>query len=1417
MPLVDRYSLALMSQWEGNNKRVSLHSGPVPTDANRIVPTSGLPGGYVYEDLTGGAINGEWFNQNDTTPGLGLASPEKFRQYASMDFRVGGKNPPVADVRRPDGTMGPPIIRSIAFEYASSAGGVREELSYVLLAWAVLEVEWPPPDGPVQMVFRQPGLITAGQEPFTSPYVEAHTAPAVGARGGVPQNYSVARSAGRDLFARWFQSNRGLPAVNQRRYVQGNADLTLATAPHRAAAAAGWPPIRFGLGSRLFIHGGDREAALDLVNVEEINFPATNADRTIPEYWRVRLANSAPVPGAMRGVWVGFGIMGPCRGAGRILPAGRRLRIPKEALCISLWPRWDAEDFLEPEPGQIEGLAADTSDRLRTALSWDVEPGAQAYLLQVASEPSFAAPLVDCVHLEPRATVPRLVEQEHYARVAGTGDGGAGEWSPTLAFTPGARPDKPFNVTVENIDRGLLWKWDVPEGTERCEVRFTGPPSGTQGVVPAPEATEWSFQLGGPTDPLEIGTVISLEVRTTAADGTQPSDWSDPVEGTVTSGVFMQPTGIIFSGLARRGVYVHWQQQATVPFARIEIVSTPEGGSEATVTRDVEVTGGAGTALITGKEPGSWVRVRVRELGARPPGAADLGPWSAQASVRLIDLDNRPGDPTDGRAVASAGKVTLSCALPADVRWALFRWTITPVGGTAQQGSAYVDSSLPAGASRDVPGPEGAVVSGRAWSASSGDPDTAVLSANPTPLASEDPATATIPTVLQPPVNLRITDEWPGGRPRVLFGVRDEGIVRVRVEGGYYSGPGATGTTTIAASGERNTPVVPGAYSVILNESFSPTPPGFYVRIRAKSIAADGQESDYTEYVEKRSPTGIPAPADFALGVSGVGDVTATWTNPPGALQYIEIQQINEVPSGTVTNNRRKVLLMPVTSFIIHRRAVLSKTLRARARYVTGRLLRPERGVETGAGDWSDWAENSIEVGAPSVTVTEGEVSAAVTIASAVGVDRWRYKLKTAADWTRAPAAAFTIRGLAASTEYTYEFQHGNLGGWSDATEATFTTEAGVIIPLDAPTVSGTTTQTTLTTSATRVPGAAKHQRRLGSGAWVDDNDLVHTYPGLSPDSSYTVSWRGVDADGNPGAIGSITLRTDSVAPPPPPATVPDRPTAELLNSSPSNFTGRITAATTGPRPTRLRYRWRRDDSNTWSAWDDARSDGSFTIRTTTGSLSPNTFYRVEVGACNANGCNTQRREYRWRTSVTLASGPRLGSFSYVHTGTGYTVSAIPERVENATHYAREPLFTGPGDTTRISISPGTRFTLRTGVRGSETVSYRACAYINLSGSSWDARQCRHGTFLTPPPAPAGVALNPPARRSIGARVRTTTGATKYQIKLSTETEWTDGKERLITGLDPDTLYVVQGRAGNSSGWGPAVLAAQRTLAAAST
>ena len=74
--------------------------------------------------------------------------------------------------------------------------------------------------------------------------------------------------------------------------------------------------------------------------------------------------------------------------------------------------------------------------------------------------------------------------------------------------------------------------------------------------------------------------------------------------------------------------------------------------------------------------------------------------------------------------------------------------------------------------------------------------------------------------------------------------------------------------------------------------------------------------------------------------------------------------------------------------------------------------------------------------------------------------------------------------------------------------------------------------------------------------------------------------------------------------------------------------------------------------------------------------------------------------------------------------------------------------------------------------------------------------------------------MNFAARRdAISAIVQRTTRATKYQVKLSTETGWVDGRDRLITGLQPDTLYTIEGRAGNAGGWGPSISRTFRTLA----
>ena len=1376
----NRYAIALLSNYRQHQKMATLHSDIPPTRANRILDTDGNP--LIAWDVAGRGRS--WFTVLDSRAGTAPGTPEEMRHYAPADFRVAGKNPAVPNNTR---------IRAIAFHYGTQAlpsplpDGVtieqaRGQIPYALIAWAELDIPFPPPDGPAFVNFLEPGSVPAGSEAFTAPYIEGNIPPVIG-RGGAAIDLSLNRpqvGPPTDFWSMWLFQINALRLFNLRRSELKNCLLIFKDDPHTGEPADGWPAVEIGMAAKFYLHGGDPVTALDLVNPDEIVIPATESDRIVPLFWQLRFttATDRNIPAQLRNLELFSGSLGACSSDRETLPAGQEMVIAPESLCASIWGRWQDTDFIPPEPEQAEGLRADTSREGETVLTWGVLPDQDGWLVQVSSTPDFATLAYECVHFPREARLFNLTAQTWYARVAGTNGAGRGPWSNILQFVPGGRvgpePPTPDGNALSGLrvsattQSTITWQWDSTADVQQCEVRWDGAASG-QTEVRRTRGHGWQYTVYG----LGPSETVALEVRESTVGGT--AAWLPAVSGTTDASTSTLP-GISRLRVTAREMHAMdfaWEQDGeATPWTQIRTQYTDDEGNSVDFTQQWR---GKRTHRLFGLASQRPVELTVWAAARHvEPNADGSYTWnsvdrSTPASIRefTLGVTQPPDTPTNMTATATIGGVILKCERTATNPWTTFEWELTFAGETTHSDHERTVR----GDTLIVPAPVGATVRARAWGASAR--DARLLSPLPTAWAS-----ATVSQAVPPPTNVRFVPIATGGYLRWDV---PEGITESRWEGAaraesYTENPASRIFTSLAGF-----PVTRG-----IGSAFVRGHPNWWLRVHVRSVAPSGLFSDWSDYVEVQVPGILPVPQDLTLTQEADGDFLVSWTAPANALPVVELDVTLEAPVGEAEEKKRINVVAGRTSAYVDRRRLLSKRATIRARYAS--LVLDSGRADGPFGQWTAPISGTLIIVAPTLTGTPSDRSIAVEITQQAGATNHRWRIQGETDWNSITGLSFTALGLNANTEYTIEVQAGNFAGWGPTATGTWTTGAdtGAERGPPAPTLTLVArTLTTMTIQVGTVVGGATYQTRLFDGdtplPWATtDGARRRQIIALQPGTEYTIEARALATGGTPGLVTTekfSTARSSGT-----PTTPVPEPTLTYRVTQNGIF-GTINTVAGG---TGYEWRYTRDDG-TLTNWASANTQRMFTI----GRLRPGTRYRVQVRAVRGSDRSIERTYFI--TTAAATQGPPDPLVSSTPTATGATITI--SQTTGATKW--EWRYQG---TTAWTALTGRQFTIADRAAGT-SYSIECRAGDNATPTLW-SNAVPH-TFLTLPAAPTATLT--PGSNSVAGTIDAVTGATSYEWRRGTGS-WNSiaagGRVFTDTGLTADTPYSYGVRARNASGPG---------------
>ena len=243
---------------------------------------------------------------------------------------------------------------------------------------------------------------------------------------------------------------------------------------------------------------------------------------------------------------------------------------------------------------------------------------------------------------------------------------------------------------------------------------------------------------------------------------------------------------------------------------------------------------------------------------------------------------------------------------------------------------------------------------------------------------------------------------------------------------------------------------------------------------------------------------------------------------------------------------------------------------------------------------------------APSVSVSA--ITQTTATASWSGsATSWEWRLGTSGGWTAAGSStSANLTGLTANTSYTVQVRGTNAIGTGATGSAQFTTSASVVTPTQvpaAPIVSVTSVTLTTAVVSWTVADRADTYEYLSPNGWVSTGtSRTVTLYGLTANTSYTISVRGVNSSGA-GAIGSAFFTTT------PSIVIIQPPSAPAVSSSNVAETTATVSWTAAARATS--YQWRINNG----AWTGI---SALTVALT--SLEPATEYTVDVRGINSSG-----------------------------------------------------------------------------------------------------------------------------------------------------------------------------------------------------
>lgn len=395
-------------------------------------------------------------------------------------------------------------------------------------------------------------------------------------------------------------------------------------------------------------------------------------------------------------------------------------------------------------------------------------------------------------------------------------------------------------------------------------------------------------------------------------------------------------------------------------------------------------------------------------------------------------------------------------------------------------------------------------------------------------------------------------------------------------------------------------------------------------------------------------------------------------------------------------------------------------------------------------------------------TFTTSSTQTSVTLGWSAVSGATSYDLIFNGSTYRVSGTSRTFSYLTANTGYSYQVRSNNASGSSSYSAVR--TVSTLPYPPAAPTnIKATATVNSVTITWSAVSGATSYDVQWGNNTY-NVTGTSKTITGLSSDTSYTYKVRSNNAGGNGTYSYSQSVRT-LLAPP----TVPTN-----IKSTPSSYSVTVT----------------------WSSVDKATGyDLLFngTVYSVTSppkviyGLNPSTSYYYQVRAKNSAGTSAYSAQYR---VTTLVAPPAIPT-NVTATATTNSATVRWNAVSGATGY--RVLF----DYTGYDTGTATSKTI-TGLEPGVEYPYAVCA-LNAGGSSGYSAQQIIRTIPVVPAVPQAIQAMADVH-SVRLSWNAVSGADSYDLLFDGTVYEITGLDKIIDGLEANTVYSYQLRAKNEAG-----------------
>ncbi len=1031
-------------------------------------------------------------------------------------------------------------------------------------------------------------------------------------------------------------------------------------------------------------------------------------------------------------------------------------------------------------PAAPTGLSASGITQSAITLSWTKSTGATSYKARAypsSGQPSTYVTLGDvAAHTFTGLTANTAYTLDVIA-VNSSGDSAAStsQSASTLPNVPAA----PTGLSTSGITQtAITLSWTKSAGATGYKVQVDSGAVVTLGDVATYEFTG-----------LSAGTSYTLKVIASNSGG-------DSTAATVSASTLPNapaaPTGLTTSGITQTAITLSWTKSAGATAYKVQV----DSGTVVTL-------GDVATHTFTGLSANTQYTLKVI--------ASNSGGDSAAASTSastLAALPNAPAAPT-GLSTSGITQTAITLSWTKSTGATAYKvqvdsGTVTTLGDVA----THTFSGLSAGTSYTLK------VSA---SNSGGDSTAATVSASTLPNAPAAPTGLTTSGITQTAITLSWTKSTGATAYKVQVDsgtVTTLGDVATHTFSGLSAGTsytlkisasnsgGDSTAATVSASTLPNAPAAPTGLTtsgitqtaITLSWTKSAGATGYKVQVDSGTVATLGDVATHTfsglsagtsytlkviasnsggdstaATVSASTQAALPnAPAaPTGLSTSGITQtaITLSWTKSAGATGY-KLQ----VDSGTVAT------LGDVATYEF-------TGLSANTGYTLKVIASNSGGDSTAATVSASTLPNA--PAAPTGLTTSGITQTAITLSWTKSAGATSYKVRvgtTGAFTLLGDVATYTFTSLTANTGYTLQVVASNSGGDSSIVQTSASTNNVPPPPApSAPTGLATSgiTQTSITLTWTKSGGATGYKVQADSGTVTTLGDVAtYTFSSLSAGTSYTLKVIATNAGGD-SAAASVSAST-------------------LLNAP----TG---LSTSGITQTAITLSWTKSAGATgYKVQVDSGAVatlGDVATHTFSG-LSANTQYTLKVIATNADGDSAA-------ASVSASTLPNAPSAATGLSTSGITQTAITLNWTKSTGATGYKVQVDSGTVATLgdvatytfsSLTAGTTYTLK--VIASNAGGDSAAASISAS---------------TLPNAPTGLTTSGITQTAITLNWSKSSGATSYDVKLSTANSWTalgDVATYTFSGLSANTQYTLQVRAKNSGGASTSASASARTLAA---